>query len=74
MASILQSIPLRQRRTKAIFDGANIWFRSGVQRQTLSEPRLATKWPSCPARLSSPTTAFDGERILVTNYNAGGVS
>ena len=75
---ILQSIPLSGNGAqRPIFDGTNIWvpiWQSNVVdvvRASTGE-KVATLSGN---GLSSPTTAaFDGERVLVTNYSAGGVS
>src|SRR5262245_2826615 len=74
--AVLQTIPTGARPFQPVFDGANIWVPSDSGTLTVVRASNGAVLQNLTGNGmdNSVSAAFDGQRILVTNYNPGSVS
>jgi hypothetical protein len=74
--AVLQTVPTGARPFQPVFDGANIWVPSDSGTLTVVRASSGAVLQNLTGNGmdSSVSAAFDGQRILVTNYLPGSVS
>ena len=74
--AVLQTVPTGARPGQPVFDGANIWVPSDSGTLTVVRASNGAVLQNLTGNgmANSISAAFDGQRILVTNYNPGSVS